>query len=550
MALDPVTREVIRGAAVYTAEEMGIVLRDAALSPNIRDRMDHSCAVLDPEGRLVAQAEHIPVHLGSMAVAARSLIDWLEGEGETLEEGDVLLTNNPYLSGTHLNDLMVLAPVYHGGRLVAYVANKAHHVDIGGPVPGGFNPEARSLHEEGLVIPPVKIVRRGRLDRNLLRMLESNVRTPRMLRGDLHAQLAALKVGEARVRELASRYGVPTLLEAWGEIIGYVERYTRARLRELAAGAQAREAEAVDTLESRTGRLLEIKAAVRLHGDTVEVDFTGTSGQVEEPLNAVYGVTVAAATYALKTVADPDMPMNHGFYNAVHITAPRGSLVNPEPPAPVAGGNVETSQRIVDAVHRALAALLPGRVPAASCGTMSNLALGGRGWTFYETIACGAGARPCCDGVDAVQTNMTNTMNTPIEVAENTYPLLFRRYEIRPATGGPGRWRGGHGLVREVTVLEPATLTVYGDRVKTRPWGLEGGAPGEPARYTVKRWDGRVETLPSKATLHLEPGDTVAIETPGGGGYGDPCTRPRELIERDIEEEKETLETARRRYCQ
>ena len=547
--VDRVTIEVIRHAAIFTAEEMGVVLRNTAFSPNIRDRLDYSCAILSPGGELVAQAEHIPVHLGSMPVGVRNMVRALEENGVSLGPGDVAVSNDPYITGTHLNDVMVLKPVYVGGELVAYVANKAHHVDVGGLVPGGIGAGVRSLREEGLVIPPVKLVEAGRLRRDIVGILEANVRTPQSLRGDLMAQLAALNTGEKRIRELAERYGVDALLEAWEEILGYTERYTRTLLQRLVGdGGGVYEAE--DYVELESGELAKIRVRLEISPERIVADFAGTDRQVDEPLNAVYGVTVAATTYAIKAVIDPEMPMNSGFYRVVEIQAPRGTLINPVPPAPVGGGNVETSQRIADVVLRALAEAFPGRVPAASCGTMSNLLLGGRGWAFYETIGCGSGARPCCDGVDGVHTNMTNTLNTPIEVAEAEYPLLFRAYELRPDSGGPGRWRGGLGVVRAVTVLEDnVTATVYAERSRLRPWGLEGGEPGAPFRsYVVKASGERVE-LPAKATMRLSRGDTLYIETPGGGGYGSPCERPREQLERDLEDGKVSPEAAKR-YCQ
>ena len=547
--VDRVTIEVIRHAAIFTAEEMGVVLRNTAFSPNIRDRLDYSCAILSPGGELVAQAEHIPVHLGSMPVGVRNMVRALEENGVSLGPGDVAVSNDPYITGTHLNDVMVLKPVYVGGELVAYVANKAHHVDVGGLVPGGIGAGVRSLREEGLVIPPVKLVEAGRLRRDIVGILEANVRTPQSLRGDLMAQLAALNTGEKRIRELAERYGVDALLEAWEEILGYTERYTRTLLQRLVGdGGGVYEAE--DYVELESGELAKIRVRLEISPERIVADFAGTDRQVDEPLNAVYGVTVAATTYAIKAVIDPEMPMNSGFYRVVEIQAPRGTLINPVPPAPVGGGNVETSQRIADVVLRALAEAFPGRVPAASCGTMSNLLLGGRGWAFYETIGCGSGARPCCDGVDGVHTNMTNTLNTPIEVAEAEYPLLFRAYELRPDSGGPGRWRGGLGVVRAVTVLEDSvTATVYAERSRLRPWGLEGGEPGAPFRsYVVKASGERVE-LPAKATVRLSRGDTLYIETPGGGGYGSPCERPREQLERDLEDGKVSPEAAKR-YCQ
>ncbi len=539
--VDKLTVEVIKHAAIFTAEEMGVVLRNTAYSPNIKDRLDHSCAILSPKGELVAQAEHIPVHLGSMSVGLANTLRYLEREGVELGPGDVVAVNDPYIAGTHLNDLMTLKPVYYEGELVAYVANKAHHVDVGGSVPGSIGGRARELLQEGLVITPIKIVEGGRIREDLLKLLASNVRTPEYFRGDLKAQLAALNVGERRILELASRYGREALVEAWEEILSYTESYTRSVIRGLGVeGSYTAE----DYMELSSGDLVKIRVTLEIHGDSIHVDFTGTSSQVEEPINAVYGVTVSATTYSLKAVLDPEMPFNQGFYRVIRITAPEGTLVNPRRPAPVSAGNVETSQRIADVVLRALAEALPERVPAASCGSMNNVTVGGvrpdgSTWAFYETVGCGTGGRPSADGVDGVHTNMTNTLNTPIEILEREYPILFIEYSLRENSGGMGTYRGGLGITRAFKALEDGiVLTVTGERVKTRPWGLRGGAPGEPAEYYVVRTTGERIRLPSKATVVLNRGDTVYIRTPGGGGYGDPCRRPKHLIEADLEEGK------------
>ena len=528
--------DVIMSAAVYAAEEMGVVLRRTSYSPNIRDRLDFSCAVLAPWGELVAQAEHIPVHLGSMAVGLRNAVAEMERLGMELEPGDIVAVNDPYIAGTHLNDVMLIKPVYSGGRLVAYVANKAHHVDVGGQVPGSVGGNVEELVQEGFRLPVVKIAERGRPRDDIIRIFKANVRTPHYVEADLKAQIASLNVGERMVARLAEKYGAEALLEAWREILVYTERYARRAVEEL--GVEG-EAEAEDYLEPPGEGLARIRARVAASSSRgrVEVDYTGTDRQLEAPLNAVYGVTVAATLYALKAVIDPGMPMNGGFERVISITAPRGTLVNPEPPAPVSAGNTETSQRIADVVFLALSRLLPGRVPAASCGSMNNLSVGGSGWAFYETIACGSGARPTMDGVDGVHTNMTNTLNTPIEVLEREYPVLFTAYRLRPDSGGPGRYRGGLGVERRFKVLEDGVrATITGERVKTRPWGLEGGLPGAPAEYLVVRADGTVERLPSKATVKLGRGDEIAIRTPGGGGYGPPEERPVELVERDLVE--------------
>ena len=515
------TFEVVSCTTVFIAEEMGVVLRRTAYSPNIRDRLDYSCAILSPNGSLVAQAEHIPVHLGSMAVGAKNTLRYLEEHGETLEPGDIVMVNDPYIAGTHLNDITLIKPIYHSSKLVGFAANKAHHVDVGGPVPGSLNAFARELMEEGLVIPPVKIVRKGRIVEELMRLLESNVRIPRYFRGDLLAQIASLNVGERRVLELVGKYGLESVWEAWEKSLDYVEHYTRARLE------NARKGVFKDRDHMELGdKLLNIDATVTITSEKVIVDYAGTHPQVEAPLNAVYGVTVAYTTFALKAVLDPELPMNHGFYRVVEIKAPPGTLVNPRPPAPVGAGNLETSQRIVDVVLRALAEAFPGRVPAASQGTMNNVVLGGtrnngERWAYYETIAGGSGARPRGDGVSGVHTNMTNTMNTPIEIAEREYPLLFQEYSLRENSGGQGKHRGGLGVTRALKLLEgKAILSLIASRVNTTPWGLSGGQPGKPGEHYIIKKNGERIRLRSIDRVELEEGDTLVINTPGGGGYG------------------------------
>ncbi len=540
--VDKTTVEVIKNAAIYTSEEMGIVLRNTAYSPNIKDRLDHSCAVLSPNGDLVAQAEHIPVHLGSMSIGVVNTINYINKTGEKLEPGDIIIVNDPYLAGTHLNDILALKPVYYNHDLIAIVANKAHHVDIGGSVPGSIGGDVVELLQEGTIIPPVKIVKRHKLDKDLLNLIKSNVRTPKYFEGDLRAQIASLNVGEKRILELARKYGRKTIKQAWEEILDYTERYTRKLLEDLSLKGSY---SATDYLELNN-KLVNINVKLTFEKDSITVDFTGTHSQLDKPLNAVYGVTVAATSYALKSVLDPEMPMNQGFLRVADIHAPECSLVNPCKPAPVSGGNVETSQRIADTVMKALAKALPGRVPAASCGSMNNLMIGGRlengeTWAFYETIGCGTGARPCCDGVDAVHTNMTNTLNTPIEVLEAEYPVLFTRYEIRAGSGGLGKYRGGNGIIRAMKILADNTIvSIVGERTKTKPWGLNGGLEGKPAKYYVRRKNGEEIMLPSKVTIVLEKGDELIIMTPGGGGYGDPCKRDPSLILRDMEDSRIT----------
>ncbi len=546
--VDPVTVEVIRNSSSYIAEEMGIVLRNAAYSPNIRDRMDHSCAILLENGEMIAQAEHIPVHLGSMAVGVKNTIDYLQRSSIGLEEGDIIVLNDPYIAGTHLNDVTMIKPLFYEGKIYGYVANKAHHVDVGGMVPGSISGNARELIQEGLVIPPMKIVRKGHLDVSVLNLILSNVRVPRYTRGDLKAQIAALNVGERRLRDLIEKYGPETVIEAWNKTIEYTANYLRGKLREVPPGLYMAE----DYMEA-DDRLLTIRVKLQVSKESLRVDFTETDEQVDMPINAVYGVTVAATSYAIKAALDPDLPMNYGFFKVVRIETKEGTLVHPKKPAPVAAGNVETSQRIAETVLKALAEPLRGRIPAASHGSMNNVMVGGihegRSWAFYETVGGGMGARPGKDGVDGVHTHMTNTMNTPIEVIERECPVLFIEYSLRKDSGGPGQYRGGLGITRAFKVLsEEAILSIATERVKLKPWGLEGGLDGASGRHYVVRSNGDIVELRAKDTVELGRGDTVYINTPGGGGYGKPELRDPELVREDLLDEKISPEAALKYY--
>ncbi|NQT74428.1 MAG: hydantoinase B/oxoprolinase family protein [Chloroflexi bacterium] len=526
MQIDPVTTEVIRNALCYSAEEVGIALRNSAYSPNIKERMDHSCALFDPHGNLLAQAEHIPVHLGSLPWGAKNVIRYLEENGDEWKIGDLVMVNDPYIAGTHLNDVTVIKPVFFEGILIGFSANKAHHVDVGGEVAGSISSDATSLFQEGTVIPPVKLIDGGHFDEDILENFLSGVRNPDISQGDLRAQIAAASLGERRLLELAEKYGADMIFGVFGEIISYGERRMRQQLQQIPEGAYTAE----DCLEDVVGTdtLTWIRVRLERTEGGLEVDFTGTDPQVEAPFNAVFGVTLSATYFAVKSIVDPEGPMNEGILKPIIVHASHGSLVNPKSPAPVSGGNLETSQRIADTVFRALAQALPGHVPAASQGSMNNVNAGGfdpkrnRQWTFCETLGGGSGGRAGSNGIDGIHVNMTNTMNTPIEAIEQYYPVLFEQYELRPETGGKGKWQGGSGLVRAWKLLEPtAEVTVIGDRQKVPPWGLEGGQPGGLGAYWVKRVDGRMEQIKSKATLLLHEGDTLIMETPGGGGYGE-----------------------------
>jgi N-methylhydantoinase B len=538
MKPDPVTVEVIRNAMIYAAEEMGLALRNASYSPNIKERMDHSCALFDAEGRLVAQAEHIPAHLGSMPLGVRNTVELLRHEAQ--RPGDVFIVNDPYIAGTHLNDILIVRPLFWECALVGYSANKAHHVDVGGRTPGSLSSDARELVEEGIRVPLLRIIRGGDEIPDTVALILANVRSPDTTRGDLRAQIAAASLGERRVREIIERYGRESVLAAWDAILDQGEEQAQGAFGTLPAGRYSAE----DCLEDdgTPGGLLWLRVAVTVGDARVHIDFAGTDPQVPRPINAVFGVTTAGAVYALKAVCDPPSPMNEGWLRRVEVTAPLGTVLNPRRPAPVGVGNTETNQRVADVVLRALAQAVPDRVPAASNGSMSNVTVGGfdhergQSWTFYETIAGGMGGRSGRDGIDGIHCNMTNTMNTPIEAIEQGLPMRFLRYEFRPGTGGAGQWRGGCGVVRawELTA-EEATVSILTERMRVAPWGLAGGQPGTLARHLVRRAEGAEEVLPSKYTTYLRRGDALVIQTPGGGGYGDPAKRDPERAHRDSE---------------
>jgi N-methylhydantoinase B len=512
--------EIVQKGTVFIAEEMGVALKRSALSPNIRERLDHSCTVLNPHGLIVAQAEHIPVHLGSFKIGASNLLKWLKDKRVEVCQGDVILTNEPYISGTHLNDLMVLAPVFWHDELSAYVVNKAHHVDVGGPKPGSINPQAKTIEDEGIIIEPTKIVEDGKLVERVTQLIKTNFKAPQISLGDLQSQLASEKMGIDRVNEMFDKFGRDPVLEAWDKSIKYARKLTMDEM----GNWPKKVIEAEDYLEWEN-RLIPLHARLWKTEDGIEVDFLKTSDQVCAPLNAVFGVTFSAVAFAIRSMISIDVPTNEGFYSTINAKARPGSLLNATKPAPVAGGNLETSQRIADLMFLALSEILPDKVPAAGSGTMMNLMMGGKGrngiyWAYYETIGGGSGGRPRKPGVSGVHVNMTNTLNTPIEIAERMYPLFFTQYIIRSGSHGEGKYPGGDGIVRSFKTQLETEASILSDRFLKGPWGVKGGKPGAPGKVTVKRSNGRVEDLPSKATVRLFPEDEVVIETPGGGGWG------------------------------
>jgi N-methylhydantoinase B len=530
VSVDPITTEVIRSALVYASEEMGIAVRNAAYSPNIKERLDHSCALFDRHGRLIAQAEHIPVHLGSLPWGLRTTLAALRQRGDEPAPGEQWIVNDPYLSGTHLNDVTVIKPVFvdggSGPALLGFAANKAHHTDVGGKVPGSISADARELCEEGLILPPMRLVVRDEPVEAVMELVRANSRTPQARSGDLSAQCAGNTIGERRLLEVVARYGVATFEAALERILDESEARLRAALRAFGDG----EAAASDVLEPPGGGdFLTLRAHIRVQDGTLAVDYAGTSAQVDYPLNAVFGVTLSGVYYVVRAISDADIPMNEGCFRPVRVDAPLGSLLNPRRPAPVGGGNVETSQRNADVLLRAFAKLAPERIPALSSGTMANVMAGGvrpdgRVWAFYETNGGGMGGRPGAAGIDGIHTHMTNTLNTPIEALERAFPVRVARYEFAPGSGGAGAFRGGCGLLREFVLTEGrATVSLLAERQRVAPSGAVGGKDGSLGRHECRRADGRLETLPAKCTVELAPGDELRIRTPGGGGYGAPA---------------------------
>lgn len=536
---DPITAEIIVSGLLYASEEMGIAVRNAAYSPNIKERLDHSCAIFDARLRMIAQAEHIPVHLGSLPWGLRRTLDAIAASGEAMRPGDQWVVNDPYVSGTHLNDVTVIRPIFVDGRIFAYAANKAHHADVGGAVPGSMPPDARELFAEGFIVPPVRLMREDAVADAIVGLFCANSRTPATRSGDLRAQLAGNFTGERRVLELVARYGAATVARATERAIADGERRMRAALRAFPDGL----AECEDVLEDANGEpSIVLRLRLEKRGERMQLDYTGTSAQLALPLNAVFGVTLSGVYYAVRALLAPDIPMNDGVFRPIEVYVPEGSLLNPRRPAAVSAGNVETSMRNADLVLAALGSLAPERVPAQSGGSMNNVMMGGtdasgRSWAFYETNGCGMGARPDADGVDAIQAHMTNTLNTPIEVVERTFPLRVTRYEFADATAGAGKFRGGAGLVRALQVRAgTATISLLGERHAVRPRGSAGGGDGATGSHTLIAADEGGETmrrLPAKVTLELRPGETLVVQTAGGGGYGPAGERDPAAIERD-----------------
>ena len=549
MIFDPIRLEVFKHLFAAIAEEMGVVLRKASYSPNIKERRDFSCAIFDSHGKMIAQAAHIPVHLGSMPLSVAAAIAnfksknlaELSGEldssnAQGLNPGDVIILNDPYSGGTHLPDITLISPVYvdqvdfeaspqlQAGKpmLFGFVASRAHHADVGGMTPGSM-PLAREIYQEGLIIPPLKLFEAGLLNQAVWDLILANVRTPQERSGDLLAQIAANQRGAARFLELVSRYGLQEVSSYMDQMLAYTERMTRRLLENLPDGVYTfkdfMDHDGVD------GDPVPITVSITISGEEATVDFTGSAPQQKGSINAVYAITLSAVYYVFRSLIDLDVPNNSGCLIPIRVIAPPGTIVNALHPSPVAGGNVETSQRIVDVLLGALAQACPDRIPAASQGTMNNITIGGWDYiqnipfTYYETIGGGMGARPWADGPSAVHSHMTNTLNTPVEALEYAYPLLILRYELRRGSGGQGCFLGGDGIRRDIELLADAQVTLLTERRLISPYGLSGGSPGALGENILIH-DGVEEPLPGKTTIYLRKGGVLSIRTPGGGGYG------------------------------
>jgi len=543
---DPTTLEIYRALYTSVAEEMGIALRRTAFSPNIKERRDYSCAVFDARGWVIAQGDHMPVHLGSMPMAVAAALREIE-----LKPGDVVAINDPFSGGTHLPDVTLVSGVFAGRTddrrpltvrnrsldrrrsLVAgplfYVANRAHHADIGGATPGSMG-MATDLYGEGLCIPPVRLVLGGVLNDDLMRLILANVRGLDERRGDFQAQIGSLKTGNMRLLEIVQRRGATEAAEYAAHLIEYSGRLMRHAIGAIPDGDY--DAEDVLDDDGVSDREIPIRVRINVKGSQARVDFSGSSPQVAGPINAVEAITVSAVSYVFRCLLGDDVPASAGLMSPIEVVAPRGTVVNAVHPASVAGGNVETSQRIVDVLFKALARALPERIPAASQGTMNNLTIGGidsrpdhggQEFSYYETVAGGMGARPARDGLSAVHTHMTNSLNTPAEALEYAYPMRVHEYRIRKGSGGKGKHRGGDGVIREIETLVAARMSLLADRRKRGPYGLSGGEDGKPGSAAISH-DGRERKLGSKGSWQLDAGDRVRIETPGGGGFGKQTT--------------------------
>ncbi len=517
MSIETYELEIFNNALATIAEEMGSALISSAFSPNIKERKDISCAIFSAAGDMIAQAAHIPVHLGSMSFSVQAILD------EDICEGDIFILNDPFDGGTHLPDITCITPLIYEGRPEFFLVSRAHHADIGGNTPGSM-PLSSSIHEEGLIISSSRLYHRGVQNKKLMQKILLATRDPEEREGDLNAQIACLDLGRSRLFELIGKYGsIGTIKEASSKLLTYSEDIIKAVIRDIPDGTYTFEDSLDD--DGQGSRDIEIRVEVRIEGEDAIVDFHGSSQKVKGCLNVPYSVTVSAVLYVFQCLAPEHIPLNSGPLRAIKINVDENSILNAKYPSAVVGGNVETSQRIVDVVFGALSKAMPEMIPAASCGTMNNVTFGGiipesnMEFAYYETIAGGMGGRKGINGVSAVQTHMTNTLNTPVESLEKDLPLLINSYSIREGSGGEGKYRGGDGIVREIKFLTDVSMSLITERRLSFPYGINGGQGGKPGRNILVVNSRRTE-LPPKTAFNVKKGETVRIETPGGGGWG------------------------------
>lgn len=514
---DPIELELFKNIFISISEEMGAVLGRTALSPNIKERKDFSCSLFNRKGETFAQGSHIPVHLGAMPLSVQASLRSLD-----YHEGDLVILNDPYRGGTHLPDVTCISPLFVDGKLSFFVANRAHHSDIGGMTPGSM-PLASEIYQEGLILPPLKLMEKGKLKSDLLQLILANVRTPEEREGDLLAQVAANNKGLQRLKEVINKYGLRKVLRYGFYIQDYTEKILRDTLKQIPDGSYMYEDFMDD--DGINPSPVKIRIHLTIAKDEAVIDFGGSSPQTEGGINANLAVTTSAVLYVFRSLIAEDIPFNTGLFRPLTIKAPQGSVVNANSPAATAGGNVETSQRIADVLLGCLAQAVPERIPAASSGTMNNVTFGGfdplrnEQFAYYETIGGGMGASATKPGLDGVHTHMTNSLNTPIEALENYLPIIIRRYAIRKRSGGKGRYRGGNGIIREYEFTVPTQITIISERRRFSPYGLQGGSHGKIGKNVLLRGKEKIR-LSSKANLKAMPGDRLLIETPGGGGYG------------------------------
>lgn len=520
LEIDTITLSIIQKALENIAKEMGIVLRRASFSPNCKERLDFSCAIFNEKGELIAQAEHIPVHLGAMFSSMEIILQ--EYSVENLNPGDVIILNSPYLGGTHLPDITFIMPVFIDGRLSFFVNNRAHHADIGGSTPGSMPGISNELYEEGLIIPPIKLYSKGNEVKDVLRLILSNVRVKEERLGDFRAQRAALLRGEERLKELSKKYGLELLLNACEKLMDISEQAFQYQLNQISFKNKYQFEDFLDS-NGITEVPVKIKTTVQMDNDKLKISFKGTASQQKGNVNTPRSVVFSCVYYVFRSLTDPTIPTNAGLFRNIEIDIPKGSILDPKPPAAVSSGNVETSQRIVDVLLGALSKVLP-EIPAASQGTMNNITIGGFNngipFTYYETIGGGCGAGKCYQGISGIHSHMTNTLNTPIEAIELSYPLRVNQYAIRKNSGGKGIYNGGNGLIREIECLVDCIVSVVSERRVLSPYGLHGGSDGKKGVNLMVKENKKEIVLPGRVTVNFKAGESLIIKTPGGGAHG------------------------------